>query len=165
MSIESVMPSNYLNLYNPLLLLSSIFPSIRGFSNESDLPIKWSKYWSFSFSISPSNEYSRLISFKIDWFDLLAVPSDSQETYIALQFESINSLVLSPLYGPVLTTIHDYQKNHSFESMASLVIQLVKNLPATQDTLVHSWVSNIRWRRDRLPTPVFLGFPGGSAGK
>ena len=71
MSIESVMPSNHLILCYPLLLLPSIFPSIRDFSNESALCIKWAKYWSFSFSISPSNEYSGLISFRTDWFDLL----------------------------------------------------------------------------------------------
>ena len=73
MSIVSVMPSNHLILCCPLLLLPSIFPSIRVFSNESALHIMWPKYWSFSFSISPSNEYSGLISFKMDWFDLLAV--------------------------------------------------------------------------------------------
>ena len=73
MSIESVMPSNHLILCCPLLLLPSIFPSIRVFSNESVLPIRWSKYWSFSFSISPSNEYSGLISFRMDRLDLLAV--------------------------------------------------------------------------------------------
>ena len=73
MSIESLMPSNHLILCHPLLLLPSIFPSIKIFSNESVLRIKWPKYWSFSFSISPSNEYSGLISFRIDWFDLLAV--------------------------------------------------------------------------------------------
>ena len=73
MSIELVMPSNHLILCHPLLLLPSIFPSIRVFSNESGLHIRWSKYWSFSFSISPSNEYSGLISFRIDWFDLLAL--------------------------------------------------------------------------------------------
>ena len=73
MSIESVMPSNYLILCCPLLFLPSIFPSIRVFSNESVLCIRWSKYWSFSFSISPSNEYSGLISFRMDWLDLLAV--------------------------------------------------------------------------------------------
>ena len=73
MSIESVMPSNHLILCRPLLLLPSIFPSIRVFSNESVLHIRWPKYWSFSFSISPSNEYSGLISFRIDWFDLLVV--------------------------------------------------------------------------------------------
>ena len=73
MSIESVMPSNHLILCHPLLLLPSIFPSIRVFSNESALHIRWPKYWSFSFSISPSNEYSGLISFRMDWLDLLAV--------------------------------------------------------------------------------------------
>ena len=73
-SIELVMPSNYLILCRPLLLLSSIFPSIRVFSIESVLCIRWSKYWSFSFSISPSNDYLALISFRIDWLDLLAVP-------------------------------------------------------------------------------------------
>ena len=73
MSIESVMPSNHLILCHPLLLLPSIFPSIRVFSNESVLRIRWPKYWSFSFSISPSNEYSGLICFRMDWLDLLAV--------------------------------------------------------------------------------------------
>ena len=73
MSIESVMPSNHLILCHPLLLLPSIFPSIRVFSNESALHIRWPKYWSFSFSISPSSEYSGLISFRVDWLDLLAV--------------------------------------------------------------------------------------------
>ena len=73
MSIESVMPSNHLILCYPLLLLPSIFPSIRVFSNESVLHIRWSKYWSFSFSISPCNEYSGLISFRMDWLDLLDV--------------------------------------------------------------------------------------------
>src|SRR5574342_301938 len=73
MSIESVMPSNYLILCRPLLLLSSIFPSIRVFSNESALHIRWPKYWSFSLNISPSNEYPELISFRMDWLELLAV--------------------------------------------------------------------------------------------
>ena len=77
MSIKSVMPSGHLILCRPLLLLPSIFPSIRVFSNESALRIRWPKYWSFSFSISPSNEYSGLISFRIDWFDLLAVFSNT----------------------------------------------------------------------------------------
>ena len=73
MSIELVMPSNHLILYHPLLLLSSIFPSIRVFSNESALLIRWPKYWSFSFNISPPNEHPGLISFRMDWLDLLAV--------------------------------------------------------------------------------------------
>ena len=73
MSIESVMPSNHLILCRPLLLLPSIFPSIRVFSNESVLPIRWPKYWSFSFNISPSNEHPGVISFRMDWLDLLTV--------------------------------------------------------------------------------------------
>ena len=73
MPIESVMPSNHLNLCHPFLLLPSVFPSIRVFSNESDLCFRWSEYWSFSFSINPSNEYSGLLFFRIDWLDLLAV--------------------------------------------------------------------------------------------
>ena len=111
-STESVMPSNHLILYRPLLLLPSIFPSIMVFSNESALHIRWSKYWSFSFSISPSNEYSGLISFRIDGFDLLAVQGSSPA-----QVESISSSVLSLLYDPTLTSIHDYWKNQSFDYM------------------------------------------------
>ena len=78
MSIKSVMPSNHLVLYHPLLLLPSLFPSIRVFSSDSVLCIRWPKYWSLSFSISPSNEHSGLISFRIDWFDLLAVQGFSR---------------------------------------------------------------------------------------
>ena len=92
MSIESVMPSNHLILFCPLLLLPSIFPSIKVFPSESALCIKWPKYWSFSFSISPFNEYLGLIFFRIDWFDVLASPRDSQKSSPAPQFESINSL-------------------------------------------------------------------------
>ena len=84
-SIESVMPSNHLILCRPLLLLPSIFPSIMVFSNESALHIRWSKYWSFSFSISPSNEYSGLISFRIDGFDLLAVQGTLKRTLAELK--------------------------------------------------------------------------------
>ena len=116
MSIELMMPSNHLILCPPLLLLPSIFPSIRVFSNES-VHIMWPKYWSFSFSISPSNEYPGLISFRIDWFDLFVVQRDSQESSPTPQFKSINSLALSFLYGLTLTFIHDYWKNHSFEYM------------------------------------------------
>ena len=88
-SIESVILSNYLILCCPLLLLPLIFPRIRVFSNESAVRIRWSKYWSSSFSIGPSNEYSGLISFRIDWFDLPAV-QDSQESSPAPQFKSMN---------------------------------------------------------------------------
>ena len=108
MSIESVMPSNHVILCHPLLLLPSVFPSIRIFSHESALHIRWPKYWSLSFSISSSNEYSGLISFRIDWFDLLKCSRDSQESSPTPQFKSINSLALNLLYGPTFTSIHDY---------------------------------------------------------
>ena len=113
-SIESMMPSNHLILCRPLFFLLSIFPSMRVFSNDSVLHIRWPKYWIFSLSISPSNEYSGLISFRIDWFDPLAV-RDSQESSPTPQFKSINSSVISFLHGPILTSIHDYWKNHSFD--------------------------------------------------
>ena len=109
-SIELVMPSNHLILYHPLLLLPSVFPSIRVFSNGLAFCIRCPEYWSSSFSISPSNEYSRLISFKTAWYDL-----PIQGT-LAPQFESINSFTLSLLYGPSLTSLHDYWKNHSFNN-------------------------------------------------
>ena len=109
MSIELVMPSNHLILSRPLLPLS-IFPSIRVFSSESAVHIRWPEYWSFSFSISPSSGYSGLISFRIDWFDLLTVQGTLQSLSLAPQFESINSLVLSHLYGLTLTSIDDYQE-------------------------------------------------------
>ena len=112
MSIELVMPSIYLILCHPFLLLSSIFLSIRVFSKESVLRIRRPKDGSFSFSTSLSNEYSGLISFRTDWFDFLVL-QDSQESSLTPQFKSINSSVLSFLYSPALTSIHDHWKNHS----------------------------------------------------
>ena len=134
MSIASVMPSNYLILCHPLLLLPSIFPSIRVFSNESALCIRWPKFWSFSFSISPSNEYSRLISFRIDWFDLLAVQGTPRVFFsinskailqhsaffmvqlsqpymttgktIALTIQTFVSRVMSPLFNTLSLSLH-----------------------------------------------------------
>ena len=95
------------------LLLPSIFPCSRVFSNESVLSIRWPKYWSFSFSIRPSNEYSGLISFRIDWFDLLAVQGTLKSL---LQHHSLKASILQCLlYGPALTSVHDYWKNHSFD--------------------------------------------------
>ena len=131
MSIELVMPSNHLTFCHPLLLPPSIFPSIRVFSSDMVLHSRWPKYWSFTFSISPSYEYLGLISFRIDWFDLLAVQGsglvakscltlflgqedplekerDSQESSPIPQLESINSSALSFIYSPTITSIHDY---------------------------------------------------------
>ena len=117
MSIESVMPSSHLILCRPLLLPPSIFPSIWVFSNESALCIRWPKYWSFSFNISPSNEYSGLISFRMDWLDLLAAQGTLKSLLLTPRFKSIHSSVLSFLYGSTLTSIHDYWVNHSFDEM------------------------------------------------
>ena len=99
MSIESVMPSNHLILHCLLLLLPSIFPRIRVFSNVSALRIRWPKYWSFSFNISPSNKHPGLISFRMDWLDLLAVQGTLKS--LLLSFFSF-------LYSPTLTSVHDY---------------------------------------------------------
>ena len=116
MSVELVMPFNHLILCHPLLLPPSIFPS---FSNESVFHIRWPKYWSFSFSISPSNEYSGLISLRMDWLDLLAVQGtlksllqhhSSKVSILLHQFS-----VLTFLYSPTLTSIHDHWKNHSLD--------------------------------------------------
>ena len=115
MSIKFVMQSNHIILCCPFLLLPSTFPSIRVFSSESVLPIRWPKYWSFNFSISPSSEYSGLISFRMDWFDLLEVQRDCQDSSPTPQFKSINYSALNFLYSPTLTSIHDYWKNHSFD--------------------------------------------------
>ena len=112
MSIESVMPSNHLIFRHPLLLLPSIFPSIRVFSNESDLRIRWPKYWSFSFNISPSHEHPGLIFFRMDWLDLLTVQGTLKSL---LQHHSSEASVLSFLYSPTLTSIHDRWKNHSLD--------------------------------------------------
>ena len=115
MSIQLVILSNHIILCSSLLLLPSIFPSISVFSNKSLLCIRWPKYWSFSFSISPSIEYSGLISFRIDWLDLFAV----QGTKTFLQHHSSKYQFFSAqlLYGTILTSLYDYWKNHSFDEM------------------------------------------------
>ena len=110
MSIASVMPSSHLILCRPVLLLPPIPPSIRVFSNESTLRMRWPRYWSFSFSISPSSEHPGLVSFRMDWLD-----RDSQESSPTPQFKSINSSVLCLLHSPTLTSIHDHWKNHSLD--------------------------------------------------
>ena len=115
MSIESVMQSNHVILCRPLLLLPSIFPSIKVFSNESVLCTRWPKYWSFSFKISPSNEHSGLISFRMDWFYLLEVQGTLKSLLQHYSSKSINSSALSFLYSPTLTSVHDYWKNHGFD--------------------------------------------------
>ena len=108
MSLESVIPSNHLILCRPLLLLLSLFPSIRVFSNESVLRIRWPKYWSFSFSISPSNEYSGLISFRIDWFDLLAIQGTLKSS---LQHYSSKASILWHSAFLMVQLLHPYMTN------------------------------------------------------
>ena len=115
MFIKSVMPSSHLIFCRSLLLPPSIFPSIRGFSNKSVLHIRWTKYWSFSFSISPSNEHSRLISFRMDWLDLLAVLGTLKSL---LQHHSSKASILrhSAFFTVQLShPYYDYWKNHSFD--------------------------------------------------
>ena len=115
MSIESVVPSNRLILCCPLLLLPSMFPSIRDFSKESVLPIRWPKYWSFSFCISPYNEYSGLISFRIDWLDFLAVQRTLKSL---LQHHSSKASILWPLVFFIVQLSHPYMtigKNNSLD--------------------------------------------------
>ena len=112
MSIESVMPSNHLILCYPLLILPSIFPSIRVFSNESVHRIRWPKYWSFSFIISPSNEYLGLISFRMDWLDLLALQGTLKSL---LQHHSSKESILWCSAFFIVQLSHPYWKNHSLD--------------------------------------------------
>ena len=114
MSIVSVMPSNHLTLCCPLLLQPSIFPSIRVLSNESVLHIRWPKYWCFSFSISPSNEYPGLISYRMEWLGLLAVQRTLKSL---LQYYNSKASILwhSAFFTVQLTSIHDHWKNHSLD--------------------------------------------------
>ena len=132
MSMESLMPSNHLILCRPLLLLPSIFPSIRVFSNESALCIKWPKYWSFSFNFSPSNEYLGLIFFRIDWLDLLAV----QGTLKSLQDHTSKASVLQPSAFFIVQLSHPYMTTE-------------KTIALTRWTFIYSIRS---WRKSFLLT-------------
>src|SRR5574337_21508 len=152
MSTESVMPSNHLTLCGPLFFLPSIFPNIRVFSNESALRIRWPKYWSFSFNISPSNEHPGLISFRVDWLDLLAVQRDSQESSPTPQFKSINSSALnflhSPLSHPYMTTGKTIALTRwtFVGKVMSLLFNILSNLVITflprSKHLLNSWLQS-----------------------
>ena len=122
---DAIQPSHPLC---PRLLLPSIILSVRAVSYESVLPIRWPKYWSFSFTISLFNEQSGLISFRMDWLDLLAVQG-TQESSPTSQFKSINSLALSLLYSPTLTSVHDYWKNQRW-TFVGKVMSLLFNMPS-----------------------------------
>ena len=152
MSIESVMPSNHLILCRPLFLLPSIFPSIRVFSNESALCIRWPKYWSFSFSISPSNKYSGLISFRMDWLDLLAVQgtfkSVLQHHISKASILQLSAFFIVQLSHPYMTTgktialtrqtFVDKLMSLFFNMLSTLVITL---LPRSKSLLI-SWLQS-----------------------
>ena len=143
MSIESVMPSNHLILCRPLLLLSSIFPSIRVFSSESVLHIRWPKYWSFSFSISPSNEYSGLISFRIHWFDPLAVQGTLKSL---LQNHNSETSILrcSAFFMFQLTFIQDYWKRREWQPTPVFLLGKSNGL--------RSWLDYGLWGHKELET-------------
>ena len=147
MSMESVKPSNHLILCHPLLLPPSIFPSIRVFSNESVLCIRWPKYWSFNFSISPSNEHSGLISFRIDWFDLLAVQGTLKSL---LQYHSSKASILQCSAFLILQLSHLY-------------MTIGKAIALTRWTFIGKVMSLLFNMLSRLITPVFL--PGESQGR
>ena len=114
MSIELVMPSTHFVLCHPLLFLPSVFPSIRVFSNELALHIMWPKYWTFSFNLSPSSEYSGLISFRIDWFDLLMVQG-ALKSLLQYHNSKASNLWCSAFFVVPLTSIHDYWTEHSID--------------------------------------------------
>ena len=149
---ESMMPSNHLILSCPLLLLPSIFPSIMVFSNDSALHIRWPKYWNLSFSISLSNEYSELISFRIDWFDLLAVQGTQIEVQLIYNVVLASGVQQIEKHAYIFQILFHYRLLHDIEhnSLCSTVepYQLVGKIPS---------------RRARQPTPVFL--PGESHGQ
>ena len=149
MSIVSVMPSNHLILCRPLLLLPSIFPSIRVFSNESALHIRWPKYWSFSFNISPSNEHPGLISFRIDWLDLLAV----QGTQSFLQHHSSKASILWCSAFFVVQLSHPYMTTGKTialtrQTVVGKVMSLLFNMPSR---LIISLFTFMHWRRNDNP--------------
>ena len=147
MSTESVMLFNHLTLCCPPLL-PSVFSSIRVFSSELALHIRCPKYWSFSFSISPSSVYSGFISLRIDWFDLFALQGLSRV------FSSISSLALSLLYSPTFTFIQDYWKNHSFDytglfgKVMSLLFNTLSRFVKMKETWLNAWVRS--WNQKRI---------------
>ena len=156
-STESVMPSSHLLLCHPLLLLPSIFPSIRVFSNESVLRIRWPKYFSFSFSISPSNEYSGLILFRIDWFDLLAIQGTLKSVF---QYHSLKASILQHSAFFMVQLSHPYMATGKTIALTGHPSWLSGKEPACQCKRhrFDPWVSEFPWRRKWQPTPVF--FPG-----
>ena len=166
MSIESVMPSNHLLLRHPLLLLPSICPSIRVFSNESALRIRWPKYWSFSFNISPSNKHPGLISFRVDWLALLAV---LQILKSLLQHHSskasilwCSALFMVQLLYPYMTTGKTITLTRQTFVWLPWWLSVKGSTCPCRRCLVDQWAGKIPWRKKWQLTPVFL--PGKSHG-
>ena len=161
MSIKSVMPSNHLILCRPLLLLTSVFPSIRVFSEESVLHMRWPKYWSFSFSISPSNEHPGLISFRIDWFDLLAVQgtlkSLLQYKFQKHQFFDAQLFFMVQLSHPYMTTGKTIALTRQtfvgkvMSLLFNMLYSLVIAFPPRSNCLLISWLQS--------PSAEILGLP------
>ena len=164
------MPSNHLILCCPPLLLPSVFPNIRVFSSESVLHIRRPKYWSFSFSITPSNEYSGLISFRMDWLNLLAVRGTFKSSPTP-QFKSINSLALNFLYSPTLISIHDYGKTIPLTTwtfvgkVMSLLFNILSRLVVTflprSEHLLISWLQSpsaviLESQKIKSPFPQYM---------
>ena len=176
MSIDSVIPSNHLILCRPLLLLPSVFPSIKVFSNESTLHVRWPKYWSFSFSISPSNDHSGLISFRMDWLDLLAAQGTLKESSPAPQLESINPsallLLLLSLFSRVwLCATPQMAAHQAPPSLGFSRQEHWSGLPfpspmceSEKGKLSHSVVSDSQWPNGLQPTRLLRpwGVPGRS---
>ena len=143
MSTESVMPSNHLILYHPLLLLPSVFPSIRVFSNESALPTRWPKYWSFSFSISPSDEHPGLISFRMDWLDLLAVQGTLKSL---LQHHSSKVAILQHSAFLIVQLSHPYMTSGKTTALTrwTVVVKVMVLLFNTLSRLVTAFLPRSR---------------------
>ena len=151
MSIELMMPTNHLILCHPLLLLPSVFPSIRVFSSKSVLHIRWPKYWCFSFSKSPSNEYSGLVFFRIDWFDL--VVQGTLKSLLSTTIQKPQFFGASLLYGPTLISLHEYLKTIPlttwtfFSKVVSLLFNMLSRfviafLPGSSSSASHSVMSS-----------------------
>ena len=169
MSIASMMPSSHLILWRPVLLLPSIFPSIRVFSNESAVHIRWPKYWSFSFSISPSNEYSGLISFRTDWLELLAVQGTLKSL---LQHHSLKASIEGYInWRKILfSLLHFIKFQISLQKTRCKHLQHSFGAPGGSDSKrvclqcgrpgFNPCVRKILWKRKWQPTPIFL--PGES---
>ena len=153
MSIGLMMPSYHFILCCPLLLLSSIFPCIRVFSSESALHIRWPKYWVFSFSVGHSSKYSGLISIRIDWFDLLVVHR-TLKSLLQYNLKNISSSVLSLLYSPILTSVHDYWKKNIAFTIWSLFYWVLSFMNIGIMPVLFIFISQKSLKREKLEKTI-----------